>query len=223
MKTLKIWIWIFAVVMIIMILLYFIQFSGKLSEDNADWGTFGDYLSGVFAVFNLGVVVLLTLYVSHKEDLRDKLAKGEQEIKYQKDLEFQRERSERELEVQRKILLSNYRYSELQELENKLNLWVAYQDKADFDTENLDLAATSIMLFYNQKKLIFNTIEHKDEIIELYKSVTSLKYYFENTVEIDGDEELSNKDLNDTFLNYKKIQFRLFEKLYKFTFDELSK
>ena len=113
MKTLKIWIWIFASVMIIMILLYFIQFSGRLSDDNADWGTFGDYLSGIFAVFNLGVVVLLTLYVSHKEDLRDKLAKDEQEIRNQKDLEFQRERSERELGVQRKILLSNARFDEL--------------------------------------------------------------------------------------------------------------
>lgn len=109
-----------------------------LPTDRVGWGTFGDYLSGVFAMFNLGVVVLLTLYVSHKEELRDKTAKEEEEKRNQRELELQMERSEKELqlleaqsqrelqllearsekelEVQRKILLSELRFKEFEKI-----------------------------------------------------------------------------------------------------------
>ncbi len=58
---------IFAGFLLALIALYFLQFNGKLSNDKTDWGTFGDYLSGVFAMLNLGVVVVLAIYVSNND------------------------------------------------------------------------------------------------------------------------------------------------------------
>lgn len=121
MKTLILAFILILILMIGLITLYFIQFNGGLSDTQTDWGTFGDYLSGIFAVFNLGVVVLLTVFVSNNEDKRIEQARIEQQLRNEQELKFQKERSERELEFQRKLLLSQLRYNDFQIFETELN------------------------------------------------------------------------------------------------------
>ncbi|MEA5111548.1 hypothetical protein SDC9_21809 [bioreactor metagenome] len=84
---------------LVSVLLYLWNFRHfSLSDSQTDWGTFGDYLSGIFAVFNLGVVVLLTLHIAKLDE----------------------ERSNKELVVQQKILTSNFRYDELNKFEEEM-------------------------------------------------------------------------------------------------------
>jgi len=124
MKTLKIWIWVIALVMIIIVTLYFNNFYWKLtsinglSESKTDWGTFGDYLSGIFGLFNMVLFAFLTWYIFKSEEERSKRLEAEQKRRNQRDLDFQKERSENELKVQRKILLTQIRLNLLKELDS---------------------------------------------------------------------------------------------------------
>lgn len=157
MKTLKIWIWVSVAVMIILVLLYFIQFHGKLSDDKTDWGTFGDYLSGVFAVFNLAVVVLLTLYVSNND----------------------KKRSVRELEVQRRITLSQFRYSEFNRIDNEF-LELLNLNRIEKIEERLNRIEEIEMYFFsfsNDSEYLFPIVTDrvcKDAIAQINSFILSL-------------------------------------------------
>jgi hypothetical protein len=117
--------------MLILIGLYIRQFHGGLSESQTDWGTFGDYLSGVFAVFNLGVVIVLALYVQgmesrrRNEDAKFQANRLDREIDHREklihlELKGHHERLEKQLEYEKKMILMKLRLDYLVSLEMKI-------------------------------------------------------------------------------------------------------
>ncbi|MBK9359238.1 MAG: hypothetical protein IPN08_18015 [Bacteroidales bacterium] len=81
----------------------------SLPDDRVGWGTFGDYLSGVFAMFNLGVVVFLTVYVADLDKKRS-----------ERELELQKKVKKQELIYQKKLLLAQFRISNCTKLNKAL-------------------------------------------------------------------------------------------------------
>ena len=126
MKAIKFAIWFLAFIMVAMVSSYLYQFG--FSEDVDDWGTFGDYLSGIFAVFNLGVVVLLTLYVQAIENKRkedeSKFQAERLSIEkdyYEKMLKYEMDehskRLEKQLEYEKKMIITKLNLDYLNSLE----------------------------------------------------------------------------------------------------------
>ncbi|MHC1776254.1 MAG: hypothetical protein AB9834_12685 [Lentimicrobium sp.] len=189
--------------------LYFFQFKEGtiLSDNKADWGTLGDYLSGIFAVFNLGVVVVLAIYVSNND----------------------KRRSDRELEVQRKILISQLRFNELGNIERTLNdLIVLSQDKEYYITEQtFNLANSALILFVNQKRDLFPILESPEvKLLELNlkKTIYTLRFSVGKYQEI-GDKDDYDEFLltfNENLKEYKIAQYELFSVLQKFILDDLK-
>ncbi len=208
MKTLRYGIWIIAVVMLVFIAIYFYRFNGALSDSKADWGTFGDYLSGVFSMFNLAVVVLLTVYVAGLD----------------------KKRSEREIEVQRRIILTQFRKEELEVLENKITDTIALM--TEFNNEqmikNIQGIIDYILIFQVQKKYLFPILLNET----VNKSFSTLNQILENMqVSIKEVEIAFAKEKIDTepalkFANltadYTELRYNLISRLQLFILNDLK-
>jgi hypothetical protein len=69
---------ILALIFVILLSLYFYVFSDTLSENSNDWSSFGSYIGGISAIFNLFVMIYLSLLASRFSEidsLRKKLDK----------------------------------------------------------------------------------------------------------------------------------------------------
>ena len=60
--------------------LYFFKFHGNLSNNNSDWTTFGSFIGGIAAFFNLLIFILISFYIA-KINVNWK----EKELKFQKE------------------------------------------------------------------------------------------------------------------------------------------
>lgn len=179
--------------------LYFFQFKDGniLSNSKADWGTFGDYLSGVFAMFNLGVVVILAIYVSNNDTRR----------------------SNRELEVQRKITLSQLRMREFEALNqllsryNRANLeetTVSQTYKVDLLKQMLD----ELWMFVSNENVLFAFEDYENFLENVNKLI----------VHIDSvHNKLQKGELKDFYFNlFEQSKRELKQSIYKFITDDLK-
>lgn len=231
MEKMKILIWVLTLFIVSFITLYIITFDGGLSDSQTDWGTFGDYLSGIFAVFNLGVVVLLTLYVSHKENQRIEQARQEQELRYVQEIEFQARRSEmelqmiearseKELQVQRKIFISQLRYAELDSLKRLFNKLVYYEDEVK--DEVLTRCSEVILTFG-----VFNQQKHKlfpnlDDSGNLSSSINSSIYDYITILQASKEfNEEFVKKFEPIYTNYLLTTNTYINAIHSFIIDDL--
>lgn len=148
-------------VLLISLILIYYPFDGSIDQ-KTQWGLLGDYLSGIFSVFNLGVVIILAFYVTNAE----------------------KQRSESELEVQRKILLSEMRFREFERLYDSTT--VIFKSEDSGTTEDLrKLIVNSQMvflLFISTKKELFSILNENDtntltnQIKDIYIDVVDYKH-----------------------------------------------
>jgi len=137
---------IFIVLILVLTLLLVIPFvltfwNASLSNQIEDWGAFGSYFSTVVSVANLFVFIYLTIYISQRDDKRNK----------------------NQIASQYKITLTQFRQTEIIQLSNRLNMIFE-----NFGTEpkssilgNLTINATYLNNFLNEKIYLFPILERK--------------------------------------------------------------
>jgi len=135
---------IFIVLILVLTLLLVIPFvltfwNASLCNQIEDWGAFGSYFSTVVSVANLFVFIYLTIYISQRDDKRNK----------------------NQIASQYKITLTQFRQTEITQLSNRLNMIFE-----NFGTEpkssilaNLTINATYLNNFLNEKIYLFPILE----------------------------------------------------------------
>lgn len=102
-KTIKSFVWIISIITFaftaLPIILYFINFHGKLSDSQANWGAFGDYFGGIIGtLFNLIAVIfsIISIYITlkiatriHENEQKFNIENHKREIeKFNKEIEL---------------------------------------------------------------------------------------------------------------------------------------
>lgn len=192
MKTLKIGIWILAIISSAFLILYLVQFNGCLSDSKADWGTFGDYLSGVFAVFNLAVVVLLTVYVKKSEDTRRTEELEFQSSRLHAEKEFNNYKLMKEIETQKAILSKD--------LENKKKVAL------------LELNFDYLKSFENSfDKLVFTNFKDRLECMLIINSVTYNLIQISSIIETKLMESLLSAEAQEFNDRLQELSIAIFD------------
>jgi|LakMenEpi03Aug12_release.lakeMendotaPanAssembly.Ray.scaffolds.fasta_scaffold240226_3 uncharacterized membrane protein len=152
-----------ALMTIVPLFLYFIKFGGEFSEEQAEWGTFGDYFGGIIGtLFNLIAVIfsLVSIYITLR--IATRLHENEQKFNLE-NITRDKERFDKEIELIHK--------------QNKpfpfLNV-VRYKEKIEIELFNQGTGT----LIVKKWKLICDDDEFKDFGSFLYKKIDFKKYEF---------------------------------------------
>jgi len=149
------------VIFIITTLPYLLQFRESiLSNESQDWGSFGSYLSGITSILNLGVFIILTIYVANLSDSSSKM----------------------QIRAQKKILISQIRQIEINKLDEMLDKLFSLngQEKKGELMNMYKSASIFLSNFLNQKQNLFSILKDKKieqqikNLIEVYNQLVSI-------------------------------------------------
>ena len=149
------------VIFIITTLPYLLQFRESiLSNESQDWGSFGSYLSGITSILNLGVFIILTIYVANLSDSSSKM----------------------QIRAQKKILISQIRQIEINKLDEMLDKLFSLngQEKKGELMNIYQSASIFLSNFLNQKQNLFSILKDKKieqqikNLIEVYNQLVSI-------------------------------------------------
>lgn len=118
---------------------YFITFNSfTFSKKPEDWSAFGDYTTGIISIINLFIFIYITFYIS-------RLDQG---------------RSNSEKALQKKIILAQFRQSELGQIDKKLDDAVDFNGIEEKANVLQRISSTILVLtnFINQKVYLFPTL-----------------------------------------------------------------
>jgi hypothetical protein len=158
-------------ILIIGLIPYILTFyRSSLSSNPNDWGAFGGYVSGILSVVNLFIFIFLTVYISRLDEQRGVSDKS----------------------LQRKIIITQFRQSELSALDKKLDEVFEMNGSEEKYIVLHRLTNTVLLLtnFINQKGYLFpllNDTKHKIQALNLLEKLNNV---------VDIIEELYGKDLD---------------------------
>lgn len=187
--------------------LYFWNFhSSVLSDDKSEWGTFGDYISGVIALLNIVLFVYITKYISDSETKARK----------------------HEMRAQANLILTQIRYDEYNKLEKMLNDLVVFgaddgKISGKVRSQDFQIAGIALSLFVRQRKQLFPILNSPDTL-EIYTELrTNIKELGKlvNTSDNMFIEEYSN-EINTLIKDYIKNQLAFSGVLQEFIFSEIE-
>ncbi len=164
-------------ILAITILPYFFTFNSyKLSSSPSDWGSFGDYVSGVLSVINLLIFIFLTFYISNLD----------------------KKKSENELRLQKKIVITQFRQSELDLVYKALNEALDNNGTEDKPIVLNKIMKASIILtdFINQKSYLFPILNEdiiKQKALNLIEKLSQFFNIFDETYGLELDKNFQKK------------------------------
>jgi hypothetical protein len=199
----------FVIMLMLISFPYFLNFKGsELSKNTQDWGAFGSYIAGVTSVINLIIFIILTVYIARLGDTN----------------------SERQISTQKKIMISQFRQSEIEKLSKHLDKAYDFSgNETKGELINIYVYTSKYLTdFINQKKYLFpilneSEIENKVKILlkrysQLVDIVDELYGKTESEIEPWKHDKLSTKIQFTIF-----IKNELIEKLQAFVLNDIEK
>lgn len=135
------------IVLVVFLLPYYNIFGNReLSIKAEDWGSFGNYLSGIIGIINLGFFIYISILLSNRDEERSKI----------------------EINTQKLITLTQFRQSELEKLTIEFDKPHNNNGKDDSETMVAKFTYASIYLttFFRQKGHLFYILR-SDEMLQL--------------------------------------------------------
>lgn len=186
---------------------YLLSFKNSMISANPqDWGAFGGFIAGVISIINLSVFIILTIYIS-------KLSNAS---------------SEKQMQIQRKTLISQFRQTEINKLNDELDkafIFTGYERKGEL-INIYSQVSVYLTNFRNQKQYLFPIL--KDKVVENRINLLLEKYdQFSMFVdEAHGKENIETKkeeELETSMQFTIMMKNELIEILQKFVLEELEK
>lgn len=188
---------------------YFTQFKqSQISNSTQDWGAFGSYISGIAAILNLLVFIILTIYIA-------KLGNAN---------------SKEQVVSQKKIIISQFRQAEIDKINDQLD--AAFRFKGNESKGELINIYTTVSIyltnFLNQKKYLFpilndNLLKNRiDILLSRYSQMATIVEEIHG-VPVEKIEEEKNKKLETKIQFSISIKNEIIDILQQFILDELEK
>jgi len=200
---------LFVIFMSILIIFYLLNIVGNafaVNFSNRDtYGNYGDFISGIAGILNVLIFIVLTIYVAKLGNINNK----------------------NQIETQKKIILAQFRQSELNKLievlENSL-----FGTPLEIENKNklIELHShTAIKLFNFRENQKFNfPILNESSTLKIFDSLTN-DYYEINFIIKDWSNDQNSMKYNSSnehLLDALRLKDELIEILQKFILDELK-
>lgn len=187
-------------------LLYYFNFHGSgISKSTTVWGEYGSYISGVTSILNLIVFIFLTVFVARLGEANNK----------------------RQLDIQKKLLLSQFRYSELLKIQEKINKEYEIIEVSDLKIfkDSLLKLGKNIDSFIVEKATLFPALDSqmnitiRDNIITGINSISKVIYSYNYLHEL-SQAEMSSFSFLKGKIEYDK--YLLFSNLLTIILNDLE-
>lgn len=185
---------------------YFWHFREEaISTNPQDWSAFGSFVAGISSVLNVTVFIILTIYVAKLSDTN----------------------SQKEINSQKKIIISQFRQSEIKILNEQLDKALILDDLPKLN----EIVNASFILtnFLNQKQYLFPILKTKDlqekinRLNEKYKQMTIIIEKIQNTSKETNLDISEIKRIEAMIQSIITLKDEIIETCQEFILKELDK
>jgi large-conductance mechanosensitive channel len=193
---------------------YFNFFHGAVSTNSQDWASFGNYISGVLmpllTAINIWVFVKLTQTINQSQ------------TEFQKNESYrQDERHKSELEQQRRLIITQMRQAEINQLSKTLDRSFIPESSSCSDMQamrlstknNLNKSIIEIDSFLNEKQNLFPLNHNSSAYIALIDV---------NRMIGEIQDQFDNPDFEVKLVELMKLKHKAIQALYQFTTDNIA-
>lgn len=172
-------------------LFYYLNFHGTgISKSTTVWGEYGSYISGVTSILNLIVFIFLTVFVARLGEANNK----------------------RQLDIQKKLLLSQFRYSELIIMKEKINNEYNITDFSDLKKYKLSLIKLSRNMddYLAEKVPLFPSLMAPDNFKIRQNIIEEVHTFLDDIFSFDYVNEMPQCKMNKFSFSKAKIEYDLY-------------
>jgi hypothetical protein len=173
------------------LVLYLIIFNGKLSNSNADWGAFGDYIGGVSNFLNVIILVLISILLKN----------------------IDQSQKQNEINIQLKISFFTRFLTSYEEVVHELSNMKIYLSVEDIEHKQTDIKKMVLESFKKFKYMITifqNYIPISNKTISFIKLENSFASFL-GSIDLGKDEEIIKKNKEILIKEVEKIIILLSE------------
>jgi len=207
----------FAITFILINLPYFLIFkSFAFSRITSDWGAYGSYIAGITSIVNLFFFIILTIYVA-------RLGKRNSDAQ----ISTQEKITELQISAQKKIMLAQFRQSELNKLNEILYKPIFEVPDANSNSQSqlnslnsISVAIFKLKIFQKQQQNLFPILNEDSsqgiisKLIDLYEYIVGC---YNNPNDVHNiNTNLQLEDLFESLDKFNKI-------MQNFILDNLNK
>jgi len=175
-------------------------------QNTTTWAEYGNYISGIAGVLNLIVFIFLTIYVAKLGNTNSKT----------------------QILTQKKIIISQFRQTVLEKLDEQLDQVIHTNGKEDKELTLSRYSNAGVILtnFLNQKKYLFPILDDTEIITLGINIINKISEFIDMINEVHGNPDIGNS--MDNILSNKIqatafLKNELIEKLQLFILNELEK
>lgn len=196
----------FLIIVALIFLPYILKFGGSgFSNSTTVWAEYGSYISGATSFLNLLVFIVLTIYVAQLGNSNNK----------------------KQLENQKKILLAQFRYSELIIIKEKINNEYKLSDFSDLKKYSLSLIKLTWNMddYLAEKVALFPSLMEPDNLQIRRNIIDEVNIFLDDISSYDFVIEMPQGKINKFSFSKAKIEndmFILFNNLLQDILKELE-